>query len=128
MSYKFFSKEWIEQLVNLILHDSFFAEYIKELNYRIKFSVEDRDVPCLEIVIDSGHISVYSPPQSESFDFEVSAPIEVWKSIAEGRMSPRFALITRKIKFKGSLVEAMKHEHVMERLISKVSQIPTDWE
>lgn len=127
MAYKFFSKEWAEEFIKLILQDPSLSEYIKGLNYRIRFSVEDRDIPGLEIVIDSGCISVFSA-QSDNVDFEVSAPIEVWKSIAEGKISPRFALITRKIKFKGSIVEAMKHEHMMEKLVKKVSQIPTDWD
>ena len=128
--FDFLSKEWMEFCQNLISERKDIEERLKGFSANIKYYVEDdkgNEIRAVELRIEDGRIAYLGEVSSDTFDYEIGASLEVWKAIATGEIGPRFALITKKLKFKGSLIEAFKYEDVLEDLISTFSSIPTRW-
>ncbi|MCS6956843.1 MAG: SCP2 sterol-binding domain-containing protein [Aquificaceae bacterium] len=128
--FDFLSKEWIEFCRKLIAERKDIEERLRGFGANIKYYVEDdrgNEIGAVELRVENGRIVYLGEVRSNTFDYEIGARLEVWKAIATGEIGPRFALITKKLKFKGSLIEAFKYEDVLEDLISTFSSIPTRW-
>jgi putative sterol carrier protein len=65
---------------------------------------------------------------SRNYDFELWASLYNWKRLATGEMGPKAALLTKRLKFKGSMITAMKYMSAFEESLKMMGNIPTDWD
>jgi putative sterol carrier protein len=65
---------------------------------------------------------------SRDYDFELWASLDNWKKLATGDMGPKAAMLTKRLKFKGSMITAMKYMSAFEDSLKMMGNIPTDWD
>ncbi len=59
-------------------------------------------------------------------DFKFEGPYEVWQRIAKGQTDFQTAVITGKMKFRGSLPKIMGIQPQMNRLTAVAKEIPAE--
>ena len=52
---------------------------------------------------------------------------ENWKKLATGEMGPRAAMLTKRLKLKGSMITAMRYMSAFEESLKMMSKVPTLW-
>lgn len=52
---------------------------------------------------------------------------EHWRQLATGGIGPRAAMISKRLKFKGSMITAMRYMKPFEESLRLMGEIPTAW-
>lgn len=127
----FMSQDWVRACIEAFISNKDSLKKPLDLTATVKFYVEDQEgrvTRAIELRLQEGELVYAGDVRSEHFDYEVGAKAEVWRDIATGKVGPRFALITKRLKFKGDLVNLIKHEESLQELFKIFSQVPTQWE
>ncbi|WP_457601031.1 SCP2 sterol-binding domain-containing protein [Hydrogenivirga sp.] len=129
MGYKFLSEEWIMAYMEEWNKNEKLIKNLKNFSASIKYYVEGREDEAVEVVIDRGKaISAGKAEPNKRYDFELWASPQDWHKLATGNMGPRAAMLTKRLKFKGSMITAMKHMSSFEESLRMMGNIPTEWE
>jgi putative sterol carrier protein len=78
--------------------------------------------------VKNGEVVEAGKADSRNYDFELGASLDNWKKLATGEMGPKAALLTKRIKFKGSMITAMKYMSAFEGSLKMMGNIPTEWD
>jgi putative sterol carrier protein len=60
-------------------------------------------------------------------EFRISGPVSAWKEIAEKKIDPVKALLTRKLSLKGNMAKIMRNARAAEALVSCSTNIETEF-
>ncbi len=60
-------------------------------------------------------------------EFSISAPVSVWKEIADGKIDPIKALLTRKLSLKGNMAKIMRNVKAANALIDCSTNFETEF-
>ncbi len=101
---------------------------LKDFNASIKYYIEGREGDAVELVVEKGVAKSAGRADSKNYDFELWANLESWKKLATGDMGPKAAMLTKRLKFKGSMITAMKYMSAFEESLRMMSKVPTDWD
>lgn len=93
----------------------------------IKYYVEGKEDQAVELLVEKGVAKSAGRASNKNYDFELWASPENWKKLATGDMGPRAAMLTKKLKFKGSMITAMRYMSAFEESLRMMSKVPTDW-
>ena len=124
---KFLSEEWIEKYAHEWNKNDKLKEGLKNFSATIKYYIEGSERPPVYIKVERGEVKEYGLAPNMKYDFEMWATPENWKILATGKMGPKAAMITKKLKFKGSMITAMKYMAPFEESLKMMSKIPTEW-
>ena len=125
--YKFLSEEWIKSYMEEWNKNEKLKEELKNFSASIKYYVEGRDEDAVELIVENGVAKSAGKASMNKYDFELWATLENWKKLATGDIGPRAAMLTKKLKFKGSMITAMKYMSAFEESLRMMSRVPTDW-
>lgn len=126
--YKFLSEEWIKAYADEWNSNEKLLKELKDFSAKIKYFVEGREDEGVCIKVERGKVVEAGKADSSKYDFVLWASRENWKKLAEGDMGPRAAMLTKKLKFKGSMITAMKYMSAFEESLRLMGRIPTKWD
>jgi len=129
MSYRFLSEDWIKAYAEEWNRNEKLMNDLKNFSASIKYYVEGNENEAVELVVEEGKaVSAGKADPSKKYDFELWATPENWKKLATGDMGPRAAMLTKRLKFKGSMITAMKYMSAFEESLRMMGRVPTDWD
>ncbi len=124
---EFLSEEWIKQYAEEWNKNENLKEGLKKFSATIKYYIEGVEQPPVYIKVEKGEVKEAGLAPEMKYDFEMWATPEDWKTLATGGMGPKAAMLTKRLKFKGSMITAMKYMSAFEESLRMMSKIPTDW-
>lgn len=101
---------------------------LKDFSATIKYYIEGKEKGAVELIVEKGVAKSAGSADSKKHDFELWASLENWKKLATGEMGPRAAMLTKRLKFKGSMITAMKYMSAFEESLRMMSKVPTSWD
>ena len=125
--YKFLSEDWIRAYAEEWNKNEKLKSDLRDFSASIKYYVEGKEGEAVELIVEKGIAKSAGKANSQSYDFELWASPENWKKLATGEMGPRAAMLTKRLKFKGSMITAMKYMSAFEESLRMMSQVPTLW-
>jgi len=125
--YKFLSEDWIRAYAEEWNKNEKLKSDLKDFSASIKYYVEGKEGEAVELIVEKGIAKSAGKANSQSYDFELWASPENWKKLATGEMGPRAAMLTKRLKFKGSMITAMKYMSAFEESLRMMSKVPTLW-
>ncbi len=125
--YKFLSEEWIKAYADEWNKNEKLKKDLKDFSASIKYYVEGKDEDAVELIVEKGIAKSAGKADNKKYDFELWASLENWKKLATGEMGPRAAMLTKRLKFKGSMITAMKYMGAFEESLRMMSTVATDW-
>lgn len=125
--YKFLSEDWIRAYAEEWNKNEKLKSDLRDFSASIKYYVEGKEGEAVELIVEKGIAKSAGKANSQSYDFELWASPENWKKLATGEMGPRAAMLTKRLKFKGSMITAMKYMSAFEESLKMMSKVPTLW-
>ncbi|PMP61634.1 MAG: sterol-binding protein [Hydrogenobaculum sp.] len=125
--YKFLSLEWMEAYKELWNKKQDLINELNGFTASIKYKVEGYE-PGVMLLVEKGAAKNVDEAKGDKYDFEMWSSIDIWKRLAINDLSPKAALLTKKLKFKGSMITAMKYMSAFEKSITMMSEIPSIFE
>ena len=125
--YIFLSEDWIRAYAEEWNKNEKLKSDLKDFSASIKYYVEGKEGEAVELIVDKGVAKSAGKANSHSYDFELWASPENWKKLATGEMGPRAAMLTKRLKFKGSMITAMRYMSAFEESLKMMSKVPTLW-
>lgn len=125
--YKFLSEEWIKAYMDEWNKNDDLKKGLEGFSASIKYYIEGSSEG-VHLIVDKGVATEAGKANLSNYDFELWASPQNWKKLATGDMGPRAAMLTKRLKFKGSMITAMKYMSSFEGSLKMMSQIPTEWD
>lgn len=125
--HKFLSEDWIKAYMEEWNKNEKLKSDLKNFSASIKYYIEGKENNAVELIVEKGIAQSAGKANNHKYDFELWASLENWKKLATGEMGPRAAMLTKRLKFKGSMITAMKYMTSFEESLRMMSRIPTDW-
>ncbi|MEZ0362055.1 MAG: SCP2 sterol-binding domain-containing protein [Hydrogenobacter sp.] len=125
--YKFLSEDWIKAYAEEWNKNEKLKSDLKDFSASIKYYIEGKEDHAVELVVEKGQAKSAGKANSHKYDFELWASPENWKKLATAEMGPRAAMLTKRLKFKGSMITAMKYMSAFEESLRMMSKVSTDW-
>jgi len=123
----FLSEEWINEYAQEWNRNEKLKDGLKNFTATIKYSIEGNPQEPVYLQVENGEVTKSGIAPNMNYDFEMWATLDNWKTIATGKMGPKAAMLTKKLKFKGSMVTAMKYMGAFEESLRMMGRIPTEW-
>ncbi|MCX7945790.1 MAG: SCP2 sterol-binding domain-containing protein [Hydrogenophilus sp.] len=122
---QFLSPEWMARYREAWNANEKLVKGLSGFSALIEYGWADGSRPSVFLEVKDGEaVATYDRlPDGRSPDFVMHATEEVWQALRDGSLSGRAALLSRKLKFKGSMITAMRYMGPFEesiRLIGKV--------
>ncbi|MGN2392809.1 SCP2 sterol-binding domain-containing protein [Pelomicrobium sp. G1] len=115
----FLSAHWAERYKELWNRNEALVAGLKGFNALIEYGWEDGCRPSAFIeVLDGRVVSTAFKDAPRKPDFVMKASAENWQRLRDGSLSGRAALLTKKLKFQGSMITAMKYMGPFEQSIA----------
>ena len=115
MAMRYFSPEFFDELARRLNGDAEWGKRAASLTAKITLTVTDRAWSYM-VEITNGAVAARSVKPEDPADFKFEGPYEIWQKIAAGQTDFNTAVITGKMKFKGSLAKIMAIQPQMNRL------------
>lgn len=132
MTYTFPSLEWSQELMNRLNADAKFKTTGRKWEGIVNLYVEN--MPDSEgsqvIYIDSWHgecraVDFNPEEDAKPADFQIKAPIEVWKRVLSQELGPIQAMMSGKVRVYGNLAYILRHVGSTQRMVEVAATIPT---
>lgn len=128
MAYKFPSPEWVEQFNTAINTSASYAAAAKTWEGDVSLIIEDGPA----IYLDLWHgecrgAEFLQDPTSKDAEFKITASMDKWKKVLDGKLDPVQGMVTRQIKLDGNLVKIMKNVKASQELVKCATTVPTEF-
>jgi putative sterol carrier protein len=128
MNPQFLSEDWIKAYAQEWNRNEKLRNNLKSFSATIKYYVEGKPDEAVAIEVKNGEVVWAGKAEpNKKYDFELWASPENWRKLAGGEMGPRAAMLTKRLKFKGSMITAMKYMSAFEESLRMMSRVPTSW-
>jgi putative sterol carrier protein len=124
---KFLSEEWIQLYKDEWNKNDKLVNDLKGFTASIKYFIEGKKDEAVELIVENGVAKSAGKADNKKYDFEMWATYDNWKILAKGEMGPKAAMLTKKLKFKGSMITAMKYMGPFEESLRMMGRVPTEW-
>ncbi len=124
---KFLSEEWIQLYKDEWNKNDKLVNDLKGFTASIKYFIEGKEDEAVELIVENGVAKSAGKADNKKYDFEMWATYDNWKILAKGEMGPKAAMLTKKLKFKGSMITAMKYMGPFEESLRMMGIVPTEW-
>jgi len=118
----YFSRDFFDELARRLNLDAEWGKKAAALTSKITLTVTDRGLSFM-LDIASGRVAARAVTAEDPADFKFEAPYEVWGKIASGQSDFQTAVITGKMKFRGSLPKIMGIQPSISRLTAIAKEI-----
>jgi|SRR5581483_1142211 len=128
MSKPVLSAEWMREYAQLWNSTPATREGTAELTMVIEFRLSDDESRAARINIVNGEaVETGAPSPEHKPNYQMTATAADWKRLGDGDLDPTRALMSRKVKFRGSLMVAMNNLPALEEALRMFGRIDTDW-
>jgi len=124
---KFLSEEWVQLYKDEWNKNDKLVNDLKGFTASIKYFIEGKEDEAVELIVENGVAKSAGKADNKKYDFEMWATYDSWKILAKGEMGPKAAMLTKKLKFKGSMITAMKYMGPFEESLRMMGKVPTEW-
>jgi putative sterol carrier protein len=115
----FLSAAWIERYRALWNADAELVRGLEGFSALIEYGWEDGSKPSAWLRVENGRaVATAWGDAPGKPDFVMKASAENWQRLRDGSLSGRAALLTKKLKFQGSMITAMKYMGPFEKSIA----------
>jgi putative sterol carrier protein len=129
MGYKFPGPEWTEQFHQAVNRSDAYAAAAKSWEGDVILVIDGGGGIYLDLWHGKCRESAYLPdPSSKPAEFRISAPLDKWRSVLNGKLDPIQGMVTRQIRLDGNLVKIMKNVKAAQELVRCATQVPTDFD
>lgn len=115
----FLSAAWAERYKDMWNRNEALVSGLKGFSALIEYGWEDGSRPSAFLEVHDGRAvgtAFGDPPRKP--DFVMKASAENWQRLRDGSLSGRAALLTKRLKFQGSMITAMKYMGPFEQSIA----------
>jgi putative sterol carrier protein len=130
----FATEAWIRRLGEECNRSESYREAAKDWEGDLYLIVEAeghlKETVFMYIDLYHGHCrQAFVPEDSTALnpEFRISGPVSAWKELAERKIDPMRALLTRKLSLKGNMAKAMKNIRAANELVNLTSQFKTEF-
>jgi len=124
---KFLSEEWIQLYKDEWNKNDKLVNDLKGFTASIKYFIEGKEDEAVELIVENGVAKSAGKADNKKYDFEMWATYDNWKILAKGEIGPKAAMLTKKLKFKGSMITAMKYMGPFEESLRMMGRVSTEW-
>lgn len=127
MGTKFPSAEWVEQFVEEINSSEAYANAAKQWEGDVLLVIESHS----SVYLDLWHGECRSAeflaenPSDRRAEFTISANLERWQRVLDGKLDPVQGMMTRQLKLDGNLVKIMKNVKAAQELVRCATRVDT---
>lgn len=125
--HKFLSEDWIKAYMEEWNKNEGLKKELSDFSASIKYYVDGKEEEAVHLIVSKGVAVEAGKADSKNYDFELWASLENWRKLATGDMGPKAAMLTKRLKFKGSMITAMRYMSAFEESLKMMSRVPTDW-
>ena len=120
----FLSAAWIQRYKTLWNQDLDLVHGLKGFNALIEYGWDGESRPSAYLLVQDGRATDahYAVPPATP-DFVMKANPENWDRLRAGSLSGRAALLTKKLKFQGSMITAMKYMNPFNKSIELIGKV-----
>ncbi|PIX96984.1 MAG: sterol-binding protein [Hydrogenophilales bacterium CG_4_9_14_3_um_filter_63_34] len=120
----FLTAEWVERYRLHWNEQSELLQGLKGFSALIEYGWEDGSKPSAFLLVEDGRAIAAGWGEAPGKPvFVMKASAENWRRLREGTLSGRAALLTKKLKFQGSMITAMKYMGPFEKSIALLSAV-----
>lgn len=120
---RYFSSEFFDELSRRLNADAEWKKKAGTLTAKIVLTATDRGQSFL-LAITNGAVTARAVSADEPADFKFEGPYDIWGKIAAGQTDFTTAVVTGKMKFRGSLPKIMGIQPQVGRLTQVAKEIP----
>lgn len=129
MSYKFPSPDWVTAFDQQINTSDAYANAAKTWEGDITLVVENGPGIYLDLWHGKCRMAEYlAEPTIKQPEFIITASMEKWKKVLDGKLDPVQGMVTRQIHLNGNLVKIMKNVKAAQELVRCATKVPTVFE
>jgi putative sterol carrier protein len=125
---KLMDENWVKKYQEEFNKDEGLVKSLSDFSALVEMGILDGDKRNFQVVVENGKVT-YSGPllEGKKPDFRIYANKDLWKSIAEKKQGVKGAIVTRKIRFEGSMMVAMKYLSGLTGALQLFGKVPTDY-
>jgi putative sterol carrier protein len=128
MAFKFPSKEWVDQFVHEINTSTAYASAAETWEGDVMLVIEDAAAVYLDLWHGKCRAATYlADPNARSAEFKISAGLDKWQKILDGKLDPIQGLMTGQIKLDGNLAKVMKNIKAAQELVRCATRVKTEF-
>jgi putative sterol carrier protein len=128
MPFKFPSKEWVDQFVHEINKSVPYASAAETWEGDVMLVIEDAAAVYLDLWHGKCRTATYlADPNARSAEFKISAGLDKWQKILNGKLDPIQGLMTGQIKLDGNLAKVMKNIKAAQELVRCATRVETEF-
>ncbi len=128
MAYKFPSAEWTAQFRAEIGKSDAYANAAKNWEGDIYLAVEEGGAIYLDLWHGACREALYTTDLSvKQPEFKITASMDKWRKVLDGKLDPVQGLMTRQIKLDGNLVKIMKNVKAAQELVRCATHVDTEF-
>lgn len=121
---EFLSEPWISAYKERWNRTPDLVEGLRGFTALIEYGWHELDRPSAFLRIENGEAKTTAHGAAPAKpDFVMKATPEVWQAIRDGSLSGRAALLSRKLKFQGSMITAMRYMGPFEKSIKLLGEV-----
>ncbi len=134
MSHLFPSDDWVKDLRRIVNSSAAYQDAAKKWEGDLTFVIQKG--PGLDkdhyLYLDLWHgecrsAKALASADEENSEFEIAAPITIWRNVLEGRLDPIRGIMSRQLKLKGNMAKVLKAPKAAVELVNCARQVETIW-
>jgi putative sterol carrier protein len=122
---RYFTQEFFDELARRLNADADWGKKSAGLTVKVTLTISDRATSYM-LDVANGAVTAKKVAAEDAADFKFEAAYEVWAKVAAGATDFNTAVLTGKMKFKGSLPKIMGIQPQMTRLTQVAKDIPAE--
>lgn len=126
---KFLSEEYFELVEKVANADEEFQIKARGFTGSFTFRVTDKaDMQPVYVMFQDGKITeVRTLKEGEETSYALEAPYDTWVKVNKGEMDGANAIMTREIRFLGSMSSIMRYSKAFLRLFTVMSEVSVEY-
>jgi putative sterol carrier protein len=125
----FLNEEYFKQVQKIANTDEEFQIKAKGFTGSFTFKAEDKEsLPPIYVMFQDGKVTeVRKLKEGEDTDYALEGPYETWVKVNKGELDGANAIMTREIRFLGSMSSIMRYSKAFLRLFTVMSEVPVEY-
>lgn len=128
MAYKFPSPAWVEAFVTEIGRSDDYRNAAKNWEGDVLLVIDGGNAVYLDLWHGECRSAEYlDDGNSKRAEFRISASMEKWRLILEGKLDAVQGLMTRQVRLDGNLVKVMKNLRAAQEMVRCATRVETEF-
>ena len=125
----FLTEEYFNQVQKIANTDEDFQIKAKGFTGAFTFKAEDKEnLPPIYVMFQDGKVTeVRKLKEGEETDYALEGLYETWVSVNKGELDAANAIMTREIRFLGSMSSIMRYSKAFLRLFTVMTEVPVEY-